>query len=103
MYRRQSKKIHVGCAANMCLSELWGRFLSYSPHPTVHHVLYCRIAYTRFAVYIYLDMRSTQVWMRSSRVVRESDCQCRNRNSPAGSILASSDTLESEWRQIKQC
>ena len=43
-------------------------------------------------------MRSSRVWMRSSRVVRASDSQCRSRNSPA-----SSNTVESERRQMKQC
>ncbi len=43
-------------------------------------------------------MRSSLQWMRSSLVVSASDCQCRSRNSPA-----SSDTVESEGRQMKQC
>ncbi len=43
-------------------------------------------------------------WMRSSRVVRASDCQRQNRNSPGfGPVTASSDTEESEGQQIKQC
>ncbi len=43
-------------------------------------------------------------WMRSSLVVRASGCQCQNRNSTVlDSIPTSSDTVESEGRQIKQC
>ncbi len=42
------------------------------------------------------------MWMRSRRVVRASGCQCESRISP-GSIPASSDTVESEGRQMKQC
>ncbi len=38
--------------------------------------------------------------MRSSRVVRVSGCQWQSRNSP---IPASSDTVESQGRQMKQC
>jgi hypothetical protein len=40
------------------------------------------------------------LWMRSSPVVRASDCQCRSRNSPGfdPSILG-----HSEGRQMKQC
>ncbi len=41
--------------------------------------------------------------MRSSRVVRASDCQCLSRIAVLGSISASSDTVESEGRQMKQC
>jgi len=40
---------------------------------------------------------------RSSRVVRASGCQYQCRNSPGCSIPASSDTVESEGRQMKQC
>jgi hypothetical protein len=36
-------------------------------------------------------------WMRSSRMVRASDSQC------LGSNPASSDTVEYEGRQMKQC
>jgi hypothetical protein len=46
-------------------------------------------------------MRPSLVWMRPSRVVRASDCRCRSRNSP-GSILASSDTAESEGRHMDE-
>jgi len=44
-------------------------------------------------------------WMRSSGVVRVSDSQCRGRNCPGfdPSIPASSDTVQSEWRQMKHC
>jgi hypothetical protein len=44
-------------------------------------------------------------WMRSSLGVRASDCQCQRRNGPTvlGSIPASSDTVESEGRQMKPC
>ncbi len=42
--------------------------------------------------------------MRTSRVVRATDCQCRSRNATfLGSIPASSDTVEPEGRQMKQC
>ncbi len=47
-------------------------------------------------------MRSSLVWMRSSLVVRASDRQCRSRNSH-GFDPSSSDTVESEERQMKQC
>jgi hypothetical protein len=40
--------------------------------------------------------------MRSSGVVRASDCQCESRK-VLGSIQASSDTVKSEWRQMMQC
>jgi hypothetical protein len=48
-------------------------------------------------------MKSSREWMRSSRVVRASDIQCRSRNCPGfdPSILRS-DTVESEGRQMKQ-
>ncbi len=38
-----------------------------------------------------------------SRVVRASDSQCLSRNSPLSSIPASTDTAESEGRQMKKC
>jgi hypothetical protein len=40
------------------------------------------------------------MWMKSSRVVRASESQCRSRNC-LGSIPASSDTEKSEGRQMK--
>jgi hypothetical protein len=43
------------------------------------------------------------LWMRSSQKVRASDLRCRRRNIVLGSIPASSDTLESEGRQMKKC
>jgi hypothetical protein len=42
------------------------------------------------------------MWMRFSQVLRASGCQCQSRNCP-GFIPASSDTVESEGRQMKQC
>jgi hypothetical protein len=57
-------------------------------------------------------MRSSRVWMRSSRsqwlrairVVRASDSQCCSRKlTVLGSIPASSDTVESEGRQMQLC
>ncbi len=49
-------------------------------------------------------MRSSRLWMRSSRVVRASDSQCRMVSTVLDSISpASSDTVESEGRQMKQC
>ncbi len=47
-------------------------------------------------------MRSNQVWMRSNQVARASGCQCQSRNSP-GFDPRSSDTVESEGWQMKQC
>ncbi len=41
--------------------------------------------------------------MRSSLVVRASDCQCTNCNGPLSSIPTSVGTVESEGRQMKQC
>ncbi len=49
-----------------------------------------------------VDEIYSRVWMWSSRVVRASDNQCRSHTCP-GSIPASSDTVESEGRQMKQC
>ncbi len=46
--------------------------------------------------------RVNYVGMRSSRVVRASDCQCQSRNS-LWFDSASSDTEESEGQQMKQC
>ncbi len=46
-----------------------------------------------------LRMRFSRVRMRFSRVVRASDCQSR----VLGSIPTSSDTTESERRQMNQC
>ncbi len=47
---------------------------------------------------------SSQVWMRSSGVVGEFDCQCRSRNSPGfDPSIRSTDTVKSEVRQMKQC
>jgi hypothetical protein len=52
---------------------------------------------------VVLWTRSSLVWMRSSQLVRASNSQCKKRrNSPACSIPASSDTVESEGRQMKQ-
>jgi hypothetical protein len=48
-------------------------------------------------------VRSSWLWVRSSWVVRVSDSQCRLSGSVLGSIPASSDTVESEGRQMKQC
>ncbi len=45
-------------------------------------------------------MRSSRVWMRPSWVVRASDCQVAT---VLGSNPASSDTVKSEGRQMKQC
>ncbi len=46
---------------------------------------------------------STSLWIKSSRVVRASDSQSRIVTTVLGSITASSDTVESEGRQTKQC
>ncbi len=46
----------------------------------------------------------SKILMRSSRVVRASGCQWQSRNSRGvGSIPESSDTMEFEGRQMKQC
>jgi hypothetical protein len=47
-------------------------------------------------------MRSSLVSMRSSLVVRASDCQCTIAT-VLGSVPASVGTVESEGRQMKQC
>ncbi len=49
-----------------------------------------------------LEDSRMDVWVRSGRVVRASGCQFRSPNSP-GSIPASSDAVESEGQQMKQC
>jgi hypothetical protein len=52
---------------------------------------------------MWMRMRSSRVaWMRSSHVVRASDCQCRNCTGPGfeSSILRQ---VLSEGRQMKQC
>ncbi len=46
---------------------------------------------------IFLESNSSVLWWRSSRVVRTSDSQGNS------SIPASSDTVESKWRKMKQC
>ncbi len=42
---------------------------------------YCTQAFVKVVVFFW-NIRSWNLWMRSSRVVRASDCQCRSRNSP---------------------
>ncbi len=42
-------------------------------------------------------------WMRSSRVVRVSGCQCQSRKSPGFDPSILSGTVESEGRQMLQC
>jgi hypothetical protein len=52
---------------------------------------------------IFVENYNTR-WMRPSRVVIASGCQCQSRYTVLGSIIpASSDTMESEGRQMKQC
>ncbi len=41
------------------------------------------------------------LWMRSSRVVRSSDSQCRSRNCPGFDPSIIPDKVESEGRQMK--
>ncbi len=47
-------------------------------------------------------MTSSREWMRSTRVVRASDSQCRIVATVLAPIPASSDTVESEGRRMKQ-
>ncbi len=66
---------------------------------TLHHAVRCGLPEWQNAYKIRFQIFR---WMRSRWVIRASDCQCRSRNS-LGSITASSDTAESEGRQMKQC
>ncbi len=67
----------------------------------LHNVILWLPLFLRPIQYMFFNIAIVQLWMRWSRVVRASDCQCQSRYSPRFNPSILYNTIEFECLQIK--